>query len=254
VSEMGNPYAAPEAPRAGSVRPARLRRPEEFSTPFRLFVWMLVGGAAAIVIAVVLIMGVVGTLALASAQQAQSEQSSPGQTPEQQHADEQRRQRELQEQMQVRMQEHLGAFMAGGLLYMAGAGALIAALVFQMILLYRAWEVVQDGRARTTPGRAVGFLFIPIFNLYWFFVAKFGLAKDLNGFIDRHAITARRVSPALGLGCAILLLACIIPFVGLFALIPAFVVLAIFLKQVTDACCDIVTHQAEEGAAGVQPA
>jgi hypothetical protein len=38
--------------------------------------------------------------------------------------------------------------------------------------LYRAWKCLQPGGlARTTPGKAIGFLFIPFFNLYWIFQA-----------------------------------------------------------------------------------
>ncbi len=62
----------------------------------------------------------------------------------------------------------------------------LAGAVLQYILTYRFWQVIQDGEQRTTPGRAVGFLFIPLFNLYWFFVAYFGLATDINRYISRH--------------------------------------------------------------------
>jgi hypothetical protein len=62
----------------------------------------------------------------------------------------------------------------------------IAGAVMQYILVYRFWQVVQDGFARTTPGKAVGFLFIPFFNYYWFFIGFWGLAKDMNGYIERH--------------------------------------------------------------------
>lgn len=63
---------------------------------------------------------------------------------------------------------------------------LCAASVLHYILIYKLWQVVQDGYASTTPGRAVGFMFIPYFNYYWFLPAYYGLAKDLNAYIDRH--------------------------------------------------------------------
>ena len=62
----------------------------------------------------------------------------------------------------------------------------LAGAVLQYILTYRFWQVIQDGQQRTTPGRAVGFLFIPLFNLYWFFVAYVGLSIDINRYIFRH--------------------------------------------------------------------
>jgi hypothetical protein len=77
---------------------------------------------------------------------------------------------------------------------MAGLSALmcvsyipfIAYVVLQFILIYKLWKVVQDGYASTSAGKAVGFLFIPLFNYYWMFRAFWGLSKDLNAYIDRH--------------------------------------------------------------------
>jgi len=62
----------------------------------------------------------------------------------------------------------------------------ITAGILGYILLYRFWQVNQDGRASTTPGRAVGFMFIPFFNLYWCFRAYPGLSLDQNRYIDTH--------------------------------------------------------------------
>ena len=53
----------------------------------------------------------------------------------------------------------------------------ISTLIFQCILLYRLWEVVPYGIANTTPGKAVCGLFLPIFNLFWVFIAYGSLAN-----------------------------------------------------------------------------
>jgi hypothetical protein len=63
---------------------------------------------------------------------------------------------------------------------------LFAGAVLHYILIYKLWQVVQDGFAHTSPGQAVGFMFIPYFNYYWFLTAYHGLAMDLNAYIDRH--------------------------------------------------------------------
>jgi hypothetical protein len=63
---------------------------------------------------------------------------------------------------------------------------LMASYVLAGTLLYNFWTIIQDGFASTTPGKAVGFLFIPIFNLYWYFRAFYGLSKDIKFYIDRH--------------------------------------------------------------------
>jgi len=52
------------------------------------------------------------------------------------------------------------------------------------------WKAIQDGHARTTPGPAVGLLFVPLFNLYWVFPAYRGFAEDFNRFTRRHSINA----------------------------------------------------------------
>jgi hypothetical protein len=66
-------------------------------------------------------------------------------------------------------------------------GALMnSAAILQYIMHYKFWQIVQDGFASTTPGKAIGFLFIPYFNFYWIFRSIYGLAIDLNRYIDRH--------------------------------------------------------------------
>lgn len=52
--------------------------------------------------------------------------------------------------------------------------------IFGMIALYRSWKTLLPHEASTTPGKAVGFLFIPFFNLYWIFVAFYSFATDVN--------------------------------------------------------------------------
>jgi len=68
---------------------------------------------------------------------------------------------------------------------MVGIGVLIASGfgfifggIYSYIILFRAWKVIQAGGARTTPGKAVGLILIPIFNFYWIFVAYYGWAID----------------------------------------------------------------------------
>ncbi|MBC8149111.1 MAG: DUF4339 domain-containing protein [Verrucomicrobiaceae bacterium] len=64
-----------------------------------------------------------------------------------------------------------------GVLIASGFGFIFGG-IYSYIILFRAWKVIQAGGARTTPGKAVGLLFIPIFNFYWIFVAYYGWATD----------------------------------------------------------------------------
>jgi hypothetical protein len=85
---------------------------------------------------------------------------------------------------------------------------LMAGGVLQYILVYKFWQILQDGFARTTPGKAVGFMFIPFFNFYWLFVAYYGLSKDQDAYIKRHfnefqTSNIRKPHPGLSLGFVI---------------------------------------------------
>jgi len=84
----------------------------------------------------------------------------------------------------------------------------LAGTVLQYILIYKLWQVVQDGFARTTPGKAVGFMFIPVFSLYWLFVVYFGLARDQEAYIERHfdnsfTASVRKPHPGIALASVI---------------------------------------------------
>lgn len=99
---------------------------------------------------------------------------------------------------------------ADPLLLLGGLAVAYSAIV-TLVLYYKMWDAIQDGHARTTPGRAVGFLFIPLFNLYWIFQVLWGFAKDYNAYVYRYAIRAPRVSEPLFLTAAILTLASAAP-------------------------------------------
>jgi len=103
----------------------------------------------------------------------------------------------------------------------------VLALVFSLILLYRYWAVMQPYTKRTTPGKAVGFLFIPIFNFYWIFVAYYGLAKDIDGYLNANrGSTAPRPASGLVLSMVILFLISLLAFFGNVAVLALVGILA----------------------------
>ena len=125
----------------------------------------------------------------------------------------------------------MGVFLIFGL---ASVLALIASVLF-VIVIYRMWAAIQDGHARTDPGRAVGFLFIPFFNIYWAFQALVGFAKDYNSYLDRHGLDLRRLPEGIFVAYIILCLAAWIPFVGMLLVAANMVVGAIMIAKVCDA-------------------
>ena len=66
---------------------------------------------------------------------------------------------------------------------------LVLTLVFALRILHKLWSLIPTHKARTTPGKAIGFLFIPLFSLYWLFVAIYGLAKALNTETGRRSVS-----------------------------------------------------------------
>ena len=86
--------------------------------------------------------------------------------------------------------------------------------VFTLIYLYRGWRVLQCGNVRCSAGKAVGFLFIPFFNLYWFFVAYIGLAKDWNRVMASHPNLAH--APRLNSG--LMVTYCILRILAIFGI------------------------------------
>jgi hypothetical protein len=82
----------------------------------------------------------------------------------------------------------LGKMGLGSLILFAGALIHIASVIPMYIYLYRAWLCLKPGGlARTTPGAAIGCLFIPFFNMYWIFQAFLGLAKDWNRTMAKYS-------------------------------------------------------------------
>ena len=81
--------------------------------------------------------------------------------------------------------------------------------IYAYVIVYRAWLAIQPGGAQSTPGKAVGFMFIPIFSLYWMFIAFHGWAKDWTRIRSSYSnlMAAPAVSPGNFLtGCILMLL------------------------------------------------
>lgn len=72
-----------------------------------------------------------------------------------------------------------------------------------LAVLYWLWSQVPSCYASTKPGNAVKFLFIPIFNIIWVFIAYYGLSKSLNKTLENEG-SNQRVSERLVLIVCIL--------------------------------------------------
>lgn len=88
----------------------------------------------------------------------------------------------------------------------------IASAVMLVVLLYKLWASIQP--TRTTPGKAIGFLFIPLFNFYWVFRVYRGWSVEANRFVQQHGIEAPRSSVGLATALCVLLVLSAIPYAG----------------------------------------
>lgn len=134
-----------------------------------------------------------------------------------------------------------------------GLNLLVAAMAYLMVLLYRVWRhVIRESSSSglqpsiTSPGKAVGFLFIPLFNLYWVFVAIGRLPQDLNTLAAARQVSGT-VNPFLGYATAVLLVVSaipVIPFVNSIApLVVSLVLMPLFVIRVVNFCEQIETRQ-----------
>jgi uncharacterized membrane protein YidH (DUF202 family) len=125
-----------------------------------------------------------------------------------------------------------------------GALVLLGGFAAWLFLLHRAWSAIQDGHARTTPRRAVGFMFIPIFNIWWVFQAFHGFAQDFNAFRDRHRLPCEPLNESHFMAyCACVCLGNL-PYVGCLANVGMVVMIGIIGSAMVDRINAIADMQA----------
>lgn len=119
-------------------------------------------------------------------------------------------------------------------------------LIF-ILLLYKGWEVVPDNSKRLSAWKAVGQLFIPLFNFYWIFVGIKGLPKELNDYIARNQVATPLVSEQLALWICILSLCVFVPFIGWYLCpLAVFILVIIFENKLKNALIAIYEHKAAQ--------
>lgn len=146
-------------------------------------------------------------------------------------------------------QEIQGWLMAIGFIGIAWFVVFVVMVIFACILLYRYWAVIADHGARTTPGKAVGFLFIPLFNLYWMFVAYHGLAKDIDSYLDKNrASQAPRPTTGFILVAMIIGLLTFVPVINNIAMLAFLVLMFITKLRLNNSIIGIIQDRARQQA------
>jgi hypothetical protein len=73
-----------------------------------------------------------------------------------------------------------------------------------LVLLYKAWESIQDDQASVTPVKAVVFMLIPFYRYYWIFRAFRNFAGEFNTYKSRHNLAVQDLSDGFFMAFSIL--------------------------------------------------
>lgn len=109
------------------------------------------------------------------------------------------------------------------LLFTLGMVFQTCGIIAGLILIFKMWAAIKGPSARTSPAKAVGFLFIPFFNFYWAFQVFWGWAKDYNKIITERQINAPLMPTGLGLAISI---------INIFAWTPLCIILVGFIPEI----------------------
>jgi len=74
---------------------------------------------------------------------------------------------------------------------------LVCSVFIELALFYKMWAAIRDDEESILPAKAVGFLFIPVFNIYWALLMITGFAEDYNAFIQRRAVKTKDLPMSL---------------------------------------------------------
>jgi hypothetical protein len=105
----------------------------------------------------------------------------------------------------------------GWILISIGILTLIFVSIVYLVTIYKLWSIFPPSFARTSPGQAVGFLFIPFFNYYWIFVAILGWSKDYNKFIAEKRISAPPLPESIAMAYCIITLVSVFILLGIYS-------------------------------------
>ncbi|MBT7216353.1 MAG: DUF4339 domain-containing protein [Verrucomicrobia bacterium] len=222
-----NPYEAPVSANAIEVSPTGAYPiPTVKKCSFALFLGLLITGAIITAIGLVIFMG-------------EFSEGMGGNQPEQVNfQDDSQNFVSPQQTTTTETPSLVGVFVM-----LIGGSILFLTMILNYVFLYRAWHILQPGEARTSPGKAVGFLFIPFFNLYWIFVSYHGWALDWNRIRNSHSnlTSMPTVSEGLFMAGPICMLASIVPFIGFLSALAGGIIILIMLFNI----CKVVNAMAD---------
>lgn len=120
--------------------------------------------------------------------------------------------------------------------FLAIAPFVFTLLILPLVVIYKMWASIRDGNhARTTPGKAIGFLFIPFFNFYWLFQVWGGFPTDYNKYIERHRLNIPSLGSGIYTAYPVLIVLSVIPFLNILTALGTFFVFLVIIAKTSDA-------------------
>jgi len=130
----------------------------------------------------------------------------------------------------------------------------IASIISWAILHYKCWKALPKRFRAVTPGEAVGFLFIPLFNFYWAFVSYVKLATGFNAVRAERPGLPLRDMTGLAIASAVSFVCCWIlgwiPVIGALVFMVDLVFFILFYRGVV-ANANLLVETREARSAGV---
>ena len=127
-----------------------------------------------------------------------------------------------------------GSYSSPVLLLLLGIAISIAGAITFYIFVYRIWDSIKDGQTRTSPGFAVGGLFIPFYNFYWIFQVLPGFAADFNKYKTQRRINTPPLKNTLLMTFAGMTVASIVPLLGILCVVVNGFVVLPMISQALD--------------------
>jgi hypothetical protein len=109
-------------------------------------------------------------------------------------------------------------------------------ILFWTILHYRCWQALPAKYSRATPGKAVGFMFIPFYNFYWAFISFVALPRGFVSHMRDSGNEPASDPTALGIAMAVLFICSltigIVPGFASVLALASFVVWILYYRQI----------------------
>ena len=131
------------------------------------------------------------------------------------------------------------------LLIIIGLVGLVANVIYFFLILHKLWQIIPPDERETTPGKAVGYSFIPFFSFYWWYVSYLGLAMCLNAQCEKNKIVGHKVNERIAESACTLVLFSLIPYLNFLTIPVCTVFFILTLNQMKNAGIALIQKQIE---------